>query len=105
MRPELDAHGVALVTICADEPEAIRKGRARHGARAVMLSDPGLVVTDLYNLRNPRNLGPKGFGPLPIPTTFLVDAKGLVRWIDQAQDYQVRSAPERVRAALLEALG
>lgn len=97
--------GVALVTVCADEPEAIRKGRAKHGARAVMLSDPDLVVTDLYNLRNPRNLNPKGFGPLPIPTTFLVDGQGRVRWIDQSQDYQVRSAPERVHAALREVLG
>jgi len=96
---------VQLVTVCADEPAAIRKGRARHGANAVMLSDPELVVTDLYNLRNARNVSPKGIAPLPIPTTFLVDAAGRVRWIDQTDDYQLRSAPERVRAALEEGLG
>jgi hypothetical protein len=57
-------------------------------------------------LRNPRNFAPGGDGGLPtlrglpIPTTILVDAQGCVRWIDQSTDYQVRSDPERVRAAL-----
>ena len=35
-----------------------------------------------------------------IPTTFLVDAQGILRWIDQATDYQVRSNPARVLAAI-----
>jgi hypothetical protein len=38
--------------------------------------------------------------PLAIPTTILVDRSGTVRWIDQADDYQKRSHPERVLAAL-----
>jgi len=100
LRPELDAYGVELVTICADTPEAIRKGRSKHGAKAIMLSDADLAVTSRYNLRNERNLSPKGLGPLPIPTTFLVDSDGVVRWIDQSEDYQVRSSPERVLAAI-----
>jgi len=67
-----------------------------------MLSDADLAITTRFNLRNERNLMPPpgGIRPLPIPTTFLVDASGTVRWIDQAADYQVRSAPERVRGAL-----
>ena len=71
-----------------------------------MLSDTELAVTDLYNLRNPTNFAPgkdggmPTFRALPIPTTILVDAQGVVRWIDQSTDYQVRSDPERVRAAL-----
>ena len=48
---------------------------------------------------------PKGIKAMPIPTTFLVDAKGIVRWIDQASDYQVRSDPDRVLGAVREALG
>jgi len=92
------------VTVCADTPEEIRKGRGKHGAKAVMLSDPDLEVTTRYNLRNDRNLAPPRPGmirPLPIPTTVLVDAEGIVRWIDQAGDYQIRSHPDRV----LEAIG
>jgi peroxiredoxin len=105
LRPELDAYDVELVTVCADTPEEIRKGRAKHGARAVMLSDRALRVTDAYGLRNPGNLSPRGWVDLPIPTTILVDGAGIVRWIDQATDYQIRSHPDRVIDALREALG
>jgi peroxiredoxin len=106
LRPLLDEHGVQIVTLCIDSPAQIRAGRAKHGARALMLSDESLAVTDLYNLRNPTNFAPgkdgglPAFRGLPIPTTILVDAQGAVRWIDQSTDYQVRSDPERVRAAL-----
>ena len=102
LRPELDAHGVEIVTVCADTAEQIRKGRTKHGLHAVMLADPDLAITDRYNLRNPRNFALKSgvIVPLPIPTTILVDASGTVRWIDQATDYMRRSAPERVLAAI-----
>ena len=69
-----------------------------------MLADPDLKITTLYNLLNTKALGPKGLGTLPIPTTFLVDATGIVRWVDQADDYMIRSEPERVLVALEEAL-
>jgi peroxiredoxin len=105
LRPELDARGIELVTISTDTPEEIRKQRTKHGARAVMLSDTDLEVTSRYNLRNERNVSPKGFAPMPIPTTFLVDAQGIVRWIDQSADYQVRSHPDRVLQAIREGLG
>jgi peroxiredoxin len=100
LRPTLDAKGVALVAICTDTPEQLRAGRDQHGARVTLLSDPDLEITDRYNLRNPFNISPKGLSGLPIPTTFLVDADGIVRWIDQTDDYQLRSAPERVLAAI-----
>jgi peroxiredoxin len=105
LRPELDARGVEIVTICTDTPEQIRKGRGKHGSQGVMLSDADLAVTNRYNLRNEGNLTPKGWTAMPIPTTFLVDAKGIVRWIDQSDDYQIRSHPERVLAAIQGVLG
>ena len=37
---------------------------------------------------------------LAIPTTFLIDAEGSVRWIDQAEDYRVRSDAPRVLGAI-----
>jgi peroxiredoxin len=105
LRPELDARGVEIVTLCTDSPEAIRKGRGKHGARAVMLSDPQLAVTNRYNLRNEGNVTPRGITAMPIPTTILVDAEGIVRWIDQAADYQLRSHPDRVLQAIEQSLG
>ena len=93
------------MTLCADLPDEIRAGRRKHGLRATMLSDADLAVTDRYGLRNRVNLSPRGVRPLPIPTSLLVDAQGIVRWIDQAEDYQVRSDPGRVLAAIREHLG
>ena len=100
MRPELDARGIKIVTVSIDTPAAIRENRHKHGVRATMLADPELEVTTAYNLRNEKNITPGGLGPLPIPTTFLVDAAGQVRWIDQTEDYQLRSRPDRVLAAI-----
>jgi peroxiredoxin len=96
-----------VVTVSSDSVEKTAKGMHRHGLRAVMLADPELRVIDRYNLRNPRAFAPKPglLVPLAIPTTFLVDRHGVVRWIDQADDYQRRSDPERVRTALRAALG
>jgi len=106
LRSELDAFGVRMVAISTDSPEQIRAGKTRHGAQAVLLADPDLRVTRALGLENTAlAVKPPGLPGLPIPTTILADASHVVRWIDQATDYQVRSAPERVRAALVEALG
>lgn len=102
---ELDERGVQFLTICADTPEQIRKGKHKHGLNAVMLSDSDLAVTRLYNLENKTPLlKPSGVRRLPIPTTILADSDGIVRWIDQADDYRVRSQPERVLGVLRERL-
>jgi len=95
-----------MVTLCVDTPKQIREGMAKHGSQAVMLADPDLSVTRQLGLENTApKVKPPGVAGLPIPTTILVDADHVVRWIDQATDYQVRAQPERVRAALVEALG
>jgi len=106
LRPELDARGIEIVTISSDTAAQTAKGMGKHGLRAVMLADPDLAVTDRYRLRNPKNFAPKAgvIVPLAIPTTFLVDRDGIVRWIDKTDDYQRRSDPERVLAAISAAL-
>ena len=99
-----DEKGIELVAICTDTPEQIRAGRSKHGMKGTLLSDADLSATDRLNLRNPFNLSPRGLGGLPIPTTFLVDADGRVAWIDQTDDYMLRSAPGRVLGAINETL-
>jgi peroxiredoxin len=101
LRPELDAAGIRLVAICTDSPEQIRAERCKHGLNGTFLSDPQLVVTDLFGLRNLNTaVRPPGLPGLPVPTTLLVDGSGAVLWKDQAADYMQRSDPEVVRAAL-----
>jgi peroxiredoxin len=105
LRPELDARGVRIVTLCTDTPEAIKAGHRKHGLGAVMLSDRDLAVTDLFGLRNRGvHSGPPGLDGLPVPTSILADAQSVVRWIDQSENYQRRSDPDVVLGALREHL-
>ena len=95
-----------IVTLSTDTPEQTRAGMGKHGSQAVMLSDADLAVTRRLGLENTApKVKPPGVAGLPIPTTILTDADHVVRWLDQSADYQVRSEPSRVRAALVEALG
>ena len=107
LRPELDARGIAVVTVCAIPPSRFAAVEPSTACARSMLPDPALAITDRYNLRNPKNFAPKPgiIIPLPIPTTILVDAGGIVRWIDQASDYMHRSDPERVLSAIRATLG
>lgn len=91
--------------LCADTPEQIREGRRKHGLMATILSDHDLSVTRLYNLENKApKIKPAGVVGIAIPTTILADRESIVRWIDQAEDYRVRSQPSRVLDALRQAL-
>jgi peroxiredoxin len=89
--------------VSTDHPEEIRKGRRAHGLAAVMLSDRKLAVTDAFGLRNlGYHSGPPGgdVEALPIPTSLLLDAEGKVSWVDMSDNYQRRSGPEVILAAL-----
>ena len=68
-----------------------------------MLSDPDLVITDAFGLRNQGyHSAPPGDDTvaLPVPTSLLVDADGTVLWMDKSDNYQRRSPPEVVLAAM-----
>lgn len=100
---------MAFLAISPDTPEEVAGLKARNWLKMRLLSDGDLAVTTAYNLRSQKTLA---MGPgrsvvreLAIPTTILVDAGGVVRWIDQATDFRVRSDPRRVLAAVRQALG
>ena len=101
-RDQIEALGVGLVAISADSPQEIRTGRIKHGAKFPILSDEKLEVSALFNLIQERAITGHGglVTPIPVPTTILVDAEGIVRWIDRSEHYSVRSHPERVLAAI-----
>jgi peroxiredoxin len=108
LQGEFEARGLKVVTISTDYPEEIRKRRGAHRLQATMLSDRNLGVTDAFGLRNEGiHSGPVGEGEaeaLPVPTTLLVDKNGVVLWMDQAENYQRRSGPEVVLAAMQQYL-
>ena len=96
-----------VLTVSTDHPEEIREGRRVHGLQAIMLSDRTLAVTDAFGLRNqgahsgdPRD----EIEALPVPASLLVGADGKVLWMDVSANYQRRTKPEVVLAALQEHL-
>jgi peroxiredoxin len=107
---QLAARGIRFVAVSPDTPEEVEKFARSHPHDSMrLLSDEDLRVTELFHLRSHATLA-EGLGrsvrrPLAIPTTILVDAGGVVRWIDQSDDHQVRSDPKRVLPAIDRALG
>ncbi len=103
LRDEFEARDITVITVSTDHPEEIQEYRGEHGLDAIMLSDPKLVVTDKFGLRNTGfHSAPPGDDTeaLPVPTTLLVDASGQVLWMDVSENYQRRSPPEVVRVAI-----
>lgn len=94
------------MTVCTDTPAQIAAGMKRHKLQAIMLSDRNAELIDAFGIRNQGiHSGVPGQAKvLPIPTTALVDAQGFVRWVDQSENYQRRSDPDYVLAALREHL-
>ena len=91
-----------MVTVCADSPEELRKGKGKHGLEAIMLSDKELLATDALGLRNIGAMSAPR--PVAVPTSVLVDAQGVVLWIDQSEHYTDRSDRDFVMSALNEHL-
>ena len=96
-----------VLTVSTDHPEEIREGRRVHGLQAIMLSDRTLAVTDAFGLRNQgvHSGNPRDeIDALPVPTSLLVGADGKVLWMDVSANYQRRTKPEVVLAALQKQL-
>lgn len=103
LRSEFDKRDIQVVTVSTDSVEELRNGRDAHGLQAIMLSDTELKVTDAFGLRNTLvHTAPPGDEQeaLPVPASILVDRDGKVLWMDLAENYQRRSGPEVVLAAM-----
>ena len=97
-----------MVTVSTDTPEEIRDERHMHGIKADMLSDRTLAVTDAFGLRNTaiHSGNPNDeIEALPVPATLLVDANGIVRWVDISENYQRRTDPQVVLEAMRSVFG
>ncbi len=107
MRGQFEELGIRLVAISPDTVAETEKMKRKRRLDMLLLSDESLQVADLYNVRHDRAFVPvRGpVRPLVIPTTILVDGEGIVRWIDQTDDYRVRSDATRVVTAVRRALG
>jgi len=110
----LSERGIAVVALSKDTPEQATLQEARDGLQRVRLwADPQLAVIKSLGalhrgavefktwLVSTVPIGvPTGFAEMAVPTTLLLDEDGVVRWIDQADDYRIRSDDARIAAAL-----
>jgi alkyl hydroperoxide reductase subunit AhpC len=118
MQPELAEHGVSVVALSKDTVEQAAIHKARDGLSMTLLSDPKLEVIRQYGVEHHKALNfttgkhivggiPLAFVPsfkaMALPTTLLVDDSGVVQWLDQTDDYRLRSDNSRVLQAVEKA--
>jgi len=122
MSAELEKHGVSIIALSKDTPDEAALHKSRDSLSLPLLSDPDLKVIRAYGVehhkalgqtKNPKSniagipigLAPFSFSAMAIPTTLLVDETGIIRWIDQTDDYRLRSSNRRVLEAVKTAFG
>jgi peroxiredoxin len=112
---ELSALGFPVIAISADQPAMLVKSREKHDLGYTLYSDGSLVAARafgiVYQLDDAEVARYAGYGidleaasghshhQLPVPSVFLVEAGGTIRWVHSNPDYKVR--PDN--ASLLEA--
>ena len=120
MTSELEKHGVTIVALSKDSQTEAAHHKQRDQLSFTLLSDPALVVIKLYGLEHHKALefskarfsllgNPLALVPsikkMAIPTSLLIDEKGVIRWIDQSEDYRLRSSEDHVLAAVQSVFG
>lgn len=113
---ELLDSGFRLYALSADRPEALRESSEKYDFSYTLLSDASLDAARAYGIafqvdadtveqykRYGIDLeaasGEKHHG-LPVPSVFLIDAGGVIRFVHAEPDYKTRLAPAELRAAM-----
>jgi peroxiredoxin len=94
---ELESRGINVVAISVDPPEINRRQRQKLGYVYTFLSDPKAEVIRRYDLLH-HGAGPKGRDIAP-PAEFLIDSRGIIRWVNLTENIAVRARPEQVLEA------
>ncbi len=120
MQPELEKQGISVVALSKDTVEEAAIHKKRDGLSLTLLSDAKLEVIRQYGVEHHKALNfttgtftiagiPLSFAPsfktMAIPTSMLVDEKGVIQWIDQSEDYRVRGDDARIREAVQGVFG
>ena len=116
LAPELDRRGITLVAISPQNPDGSLTMQEKNELTFPVLSDPGnRIASALGILTGPSDdvraaqgalgldlttVNADGTTGLPMPTVALLDATGILRWIDVHPDYTTRTEPADVLAAV-----
>lgn len=91
---EIEKLGVRPVAISVDAPETSSALRQKAGYTYTFLSDPKAEVIRRYDLLYP-GVGVNG-QDVARPAEFLLDASGVIRWLNLTDDYRVRARPDQI---------
>ena len=120
MESDLEQFGVSVVAISKDSAKTAGKHKSRDHLSLTLLADPELAVIRQYGVEHHKALevsGPSvtvfgitlGFIPsvkkMAIPTSLLIDEHGVIRWVEQSEDYRLRSSEELVMEAVNSVFG
>lgn len=120
MAEALGKQQISVVALSKDTVAEAAVHKKRDGLSLELLADPKLEVIRKYGLEHHKALNLKtgsltffgipvafvpSFKTMAIPTTMLVDEEGVIRWIDQADDYRVRGDDARIREAVQSVFG
>jgi peroxiredoxin len=114
--PELARRGIALVAISPQAPDGSLSTQEKNELTFTVLSDPanqvakamGILTAPSAEARAAQlelgldltEVNADGTAGLPMPTTIVVDADHVIRWIDVHPDYTTRSEPDQILAAV-----
>lgn len=114
--PVLNEKHVGLVAISPQTPDGSRAMQETNALTYDVLTDPGNQLSTALGIHTNPSDGTRsaqaeigidvaganadGTDALPMPTTIVIDADGIVRWIDVHPDYSTRSEPRDILAAV-----
>ena len=106
MESELSVLGFPVIAISADQPSALAKSREKHDLGYTLYSDGSLAAARAFGIvyqldgaevtRYARHgidleaASGHSHHQLPVPSVFLVEAGGIIRWVYSNPDYKVR---------------
>ena len=114
--PEFQKRGVTPVAISVDRPEVESKVKALYSIPFPVLSDETAAIIDAFHVAKTVESKElqmlKGYGvdlekdsghdhhKIAVPSIFLVDRAGVVRWAHSETDYKVRPSTAQLLAAI-----
>lgn len=115
--PEITAAGATLVAISPQSPDRGLTMTEKHKLAFPVLSDVDQTVSEAYKVRfdvtgeledlqvnvfqnDPAQQNANGRRTLPVPSTFIIDRDGTVRFASVNADWRVRVEPDEVIAVL-----
>jgi peroxiredoxin len=119
--PALADRNIPLIAISPQTPDGSLSTKETKDLTFTVLSDPGNQIAGQLGILTAPSDGARaaqlqlgldltkvnadGTTTLPMPAVIVVDASGVIRWIDVHRDYTTRTEPDQVLQAVTQTIG